>query len=161
MTRAKTKTKTDIFGNTFVVNYEGPWSNYFDSEGNILHVDIDGKVIERPKSKYPYSYSSFCIFNACQEKLATADKEKHLIISVDSDRLFMCDPDRYNFSSLKVFGNKGQNFNTRTPELIEKFLQTYYSDKSIILLKIIEGCNVSNGFPFWHFKYEFPAVVSV
>lgn len=47
-------------------------------------------------------------------------------------------------------GDRGQYFNNRKPEEIEKFLSQYLTNR-IKLTAIMEGCNVSNGFPYWIF----------
>lgn len=154
MKETKAKIEFDKHGNRRVLNYNGVWANHVDSDGKILHVDIDGKVIERPKSEYPYSYSAFCIFNASQKKLDAVKKDSLDTFSVYTDRLFSENPSKFNSAALSVFENKSQYFDNKDPSLIEKFLQVYYSDTSICLLKIIEECNVSNGFPTWYFKYS-------
>lgn len=154
MKNTKARIEFDQHGNRRVLNYQGVWGNHVDSTGKILQVDIGGKVIERPKSEYPYSYSAFCTFNASKDKLEAVEKDNLDTFSVFTDRLFTENPDKFNSSALEVFNNKGQCFDNRQPSLIEKFLQNYFSDQSICLLKIIEECNASNGFPIWYFKFS-------
>lgn len=150
------KAKTVILknGKEMVINYQGEWAMHLDENDSIIQVDIDGMVIERPKSEYPYNYSSFCIFNIEKDKLAEIEKNKNPIYSIYTDRMFMANPDRYNRLSLEIFGDKSQYFNSRSPKKIEAFLQEFYSDKSLQLIKIIESCNSSTGYPCWYFKYS-------
>jgi hypothetical protein len=54
---------------------------------------------------------------------------------------------------MEVWNNEGQYFNNRKPQDIEIFLSKYL-EKSITLTGIEEGCNVSNGYPYWIFYYK-------
>lgn len=154
MTDIKSKISTDSSGVQKVLNYEGQWFKYLDKKGKIIQLDLDGVVIKRPKIEYPYSYSSFCIFNIDKEKLNQINEQNQKIITVHTDRIISANPEKYNKISMIVFGDKSQNFDTRCPNKIELFLQTLYSDTTIQLIKIIESCNASSGYPSWSFSFS-------
>lgn len=110
----------------------------------INYVDMNGFPVERPKNHYPYSYSPFRVY-----KRNWSFKDK----SVDSDRLFEWDSDKYNEISKLVFGNTGQNFRNRHPAEIQNFLQRYFG-RRLLITGIMECCNLSNGYPYWTFYYK-------
>lgn len=108
------------------------------------YLDMDGFPVEKPKDKYPYGYSPFRIF---RRNWSRNDK------SVDSDRLFEWDSEKYNKLSKEVFGNAGQNFGNRYPEEIQQFLQLYLG-RRVLITGIMECCNAGNGYPYWTFYYK-------
>lgn len=93
---------------------------------------------------HPYSYDPFTIWK--RQGAAPND-------SVYSDRLLQWDFKKHNELCQKHFGNKGQRWDNRSPELIEKFLQDYLDDPTLSLCEVIEGCNQSNGYPYWCFRF--------
>lgn len=113
------------------------WKNGF--------VDIDGNPVERDKYQYPYSYDPYLVW--------IKDFEKGKNHVVYSDRLWQWDSDKYDRCCDEVWGNKGQYFDNRKPDEIERFLSLYFGEK-IKLTAIMQGCNVSNGYPYWIFYYE-------
>jgi hypothetical protein len=126
----------------------------FDQNGNCKisgYLDDDGNEIKRTPENHPYSYDSYIIYGKPNSKKNTNEKEN--ICGVDSDRLYQWDYDKYNECSKKIFGNTGQYFDNRQPQQIEKFLRLYFTDNTIVLKRILQGCNVSNGFPYWTFRY--------
>lgn len=106
---------------------------------------LNGKVIERTKEKYPYSYDPFSVW--------VKEYNKNKSKTVYSDRLLQWDYDKYNKCSLEVWDSVAQIFYNREPKDIEKFLNLYLNIE-IKLTAIEEGCNVSNGYPYWVFHYE-------
>lgn len=120
-----------------------------DSHGrtwiDMTYVDIDGNPVKRTKEDYPYSYDSFVVFKK--------DYNKNTNDAVYSDRLWQWDNKKYDECCMEVWGNKGQTFYGRKPKEIENFLSKYFKE-NIKLTAIMEGCNVSNGFPIWTFFYE-------
>lgn len=155
MKEIKTKIIIDKNGNRFVKNYISAYDNHSEN-GKRLFVDLDGKVIDKPKSEYPYNYSDFCTYNAPKDilKKLEDDKLNYNNGGIYSDRLFTQNPERYNNSMLEVFGNKSQYFDDKSPMKIEKFLQIFYQDESLVLRKIIESCNQSSGYPCWYFSFS-------
>lgn len=108
-------------------------------------VDLNGKPIERDPWEYPYSYDTYVLWRGDYNK-----KKAHFVYS---DRMFSWDSKKFNECLEKVFSNKGQDFSSRPPKKIEKFLSLYF-DKEIKLTAILQGCNHSSGFPLWVFVYE-------
>ena len=53
----------------------------------------------------------------------------------------------------KHFGDEGQYWNHREPSKIESFLRDYTDNQSIILCRIEEHKNASNGYPLCKFDY--------
>ena len=105
-----------------------------------------GEPIERTKASHPYSYEDFTVWG----------KNMKGTSGVYSDRLYGWDYKKYNRCCEEVWGNQGQYFDRsdRTPETIEKFLQLYYDDTTLELTWIVEGCNVSSGYPYWYFSFK-------
>ena len=68
--------------------------------------------------------------------------------------LLQFDWDKHNELCEKYWNNTAQYWGDRSPELIERFLQDFYNDKSIELVGIMQGANVGNGFPYWVFMYN-------
>lgn len=118
---------------------------YYDEWIDCTYIDLDGNPVKRTKEEYPYSYDAYVVWKK--------DYRKGKGNAVYSDRLLQWDYDKYNKYSKEVWNNEGQYFNDRRPEDIEKFLSLYFG-KNIKLTVIMEGCNVSNGYPYWVFFYE-------
>jgi len=121
------------------------YDDYGNFTTNCGRVDMDGRPVNKNKEQHPYSYDAYVVW---QE-----DFNKFKGDCVYSDRLFQWDTEKYNESCKKVWCNTGQYFSSRNPKDIEKFLSEYY-DKEVKLTMIMEGCNVSNGFPYWIFFFE-------
>jgi hypothetical protein len=73
--------------------------------------------------------------------------------TVYSDRLFQWDSKKHDELCQKHFGNQGQYWSGRSPELIEAFLRDYMDDQSVVLCRIEEHENQSTGYPLWRFDY--------
>lgn len=111
-----------------------------------IAVNIDGKPVERNKLDYPYSYSPYVV-----ERVG--DNEEYNS-TVYSDRLFQWDYKKFNRISQKHFNNESQSFSKRSLEKIESFLKDYFDNPKLKLIVIQEGCNVSNGYPYWIFHFN-------
>lgn len=111
-----------------------------------LHVgrnrNIYGAKVKRPREEYPYSFDHYCVY-----KTIDFDQTTHTIYS---DRMRQWDSEKFDTCHEHVFGNSGQYFDCRNPELIEQFLKEYF-DWELSLTGIEEGCNFSNGYPYWVF----------
>jgi hypothetical protein len=121
----------------------------FTPSGRIItngSTDAYGNPVERTKQKYPYSYSPYVQWQHDDPKMIEQANG-----SAYSDRLYQWDSGKYNSSSQEVFGNEHQSWNNRSPKMIEQFLRVYWDDPSLILVKVIEHCNVSSGYPVWCF----------
>lgn len=106
--------------------------------------NIEGEYVEHDKRTYPYSYDRFAVWKGEWSQTDSA---------VYSDRLHQWDTKKYRECSIQVWPNGGGTFSQRSPLSIEKFLSLYF-EKPIKLTGIEEGCNVSNGFPYWIFYYR-------
>lgn len=109
-------------------------------------VDLDGNPINKTPYSNPYRYDSFVVW---QDK----DFDKGKCNSVDSDRLYQWDSEKYNKCRKEVFNDKGQYFYQADSNKIEKFLSLYF-EKEIKLTAVVQNCNVSSGFPYWTFFFE-------
>ena len=114
-----------------------------------LHVDrsrnIYGEKVRRPRKEYPYSFDHYCVFKAIDFDKTTD--------TVYSDRMLQWNSEKFNACHMHVFGDEGQYFDCRKPELIEQFLREYF-DFGLSLTGIEEGCNYSNGYPYWVFYFR-------
>jgi hypothetical protein len=110
--------------------------------------DNYGNLVERPKHDYPYSYSPYV--NWQHPKAELLEKQN---AGFYTDRAFTWDHEKYNDLCQKHFGDHGQYWNNRAPSLIQLFVRDYNDDQSLILTKVIEYCNVSNGYPVWYLGY--------
>ena len=108
-------------------------------------VDLDGKPVKRDRYSYPYSYDPYVEW--------MGDYQKGVSHPVYSDRLWQWDSKKYDRCCNEVWGNEGQYFNNRKSKDIERFLSLYF-EKEVKLTVIMQGCNVSNGYPYWIFYYE-------
>lgn len=106
--------------------------------------NIDGIPVKRTIQEYPYSYDPFLIWSN------NYHKDDHVLYS---DRLYQWNFEKFNRCCYKVWKNMGQWFDERSPKSIEKFLSLYL-EKPICLTGIEQGCNVSNGYPYWIFFYK-------
>jgi hypothetical protein len=113
-------------------------------------VDINGKPVKRNKYAHPYSYDEFVMWANGYNK-----EKDH---AVYSDRLFQWDSKKYNKCCKEVWNNEGQYFNNREPKDIERFLSLYFGQETKLTL-ILEGCNISNGYPYWVFFFENKAII--
>lgn len=106
--------------------------------------DENGDPVVRTKIDHPYNYDGFVQWRSTE----TTDARKSTIYS---DRLFSQDHVRFNALCEKHFGNKGQYWEQRDPELIEAFLCDYFYKPDLKLYLIMEYCNQSSGYPYWRF----------
>jgi len=73
--------------------------------------------------------------------------------TANSDRLSQ---ENYKLSDelkQKHFGNKGDYWNGRSKKDIEAFLQDFIGNETLVLCRVIEYENASNGYPYWRFDY--------
>ena len=120
-----------------------------DQYGNILHfnhryTDWNGNPVERTPDEYRYSYDAYVI------KKIKDDYED----CVYSDRLRQWDWDKHKELVKKHFGNEGQLWHNREFSKIEAFLRDFFDLPNLTLVGVMEGCNVSNGYPYWIFMFD-------
>ena len=95
------------------------------------------------QSQHPYSYSPFIVWG----------EEKDNETVQYSDRLYQQNFELTEKLCKTHFGDRGQHFNNRNPELIESFLKERLDRPNLKLHMIVEWCNVSNGYPYWSFHF--------
>jgi len=111
--------------------------------GSSEYVDERGNPVKRTKRTHPYSYDGFVTWQIDGEP-------NH---SVYSDQLLMWDYNKHNKLCKKYFGNEGQCWRERSPKKIEAFLRDWFEVPSLKLIRVMEHCNVSSGFPLWSFGF--------
>lgn len=108
--------------------------------------DLNGNIVKRNKFLHPYSYDMYVI----EERGYNSNTDS----SVYSDRMRQWDYEKFNRLKKEVFGEKcGDYFSNFSYENIEVFLSKYF-DTEVVLTSVCEGCNVSNGYPYWFFTYR-------
>lgn len=117
---------------------------YTDGFFQQLRVDEFGKPVERTKERYPYSYDGFVTWRGGDNEEANS--------TVYTDRLIR-EP-YYDELSKKHFGNTGQLFFNREPEVIETFLKDALKNDKVKLILIMEYCNVSTGYSLWRLDFK-------
>jgi hypothetical protein len=108
------------------------------------YLDLEGNPIEKTPDKYPYSYDDYIIYQ-------TRDKATD---GCYSDRLRQWDYTLTRNLITKHFPERtGDYYPRSSPELVEGFLRDRLNNPKLELVHILEGCNVSNGYPYWYFGY--------
>ena len=110
------------------------------------YVDLHNQPVKHTPVSNPYSYDEYVIY-----KSKNYNPDKHYSATY-SDRMMQWDITKFGNCHREAFGNDSQMFYNAKPELVEKFLSLYF-DKDINLIAILQGCNVSNGNPYWVFIY--------
>ena len=93
------------------------------------------------KAQSPYGYDSFYIW---RDNLDDSHAEY-------SDRLMQHDYSKWKEAWETVPANKPMAKFTRKDA--SKFLSTFYG-KEIVATGLVEGCNISNGSPYWIFYFK-------
>lgn len=119
-----------------------------NDNGEVFFIEVE-EYEGRPrktKQSHPYSYDPIILWTDGSDTLEPTD-------SVYTDRLYQWDYKKHNTLCQKHFKNEGQYWDRRNPELIQAFLRDYLDNPNLVLTKIIEYCNVSNGYPVWRFDF--------
>jgi hypothetical protein len=82
------------------------------------------------------------------------EKDEWYSGSIYSDRMLQQDYPKHNQLCMKHFGDEGQYWSQRDPKKIEEFLIDFIG-KPLRLVKVVTGDNVSNGYPWWCFMYQY------
>ena len=93
----------------------------------------------KSKGEYPYSYDAFYIWRDGNLDGCSADYH---------DRMMGWDCDKFKTACIE-----GKRFSQYTKADCSKFLSTYFGQKTIAAA-LVEGCNASNGYPYWVFYYK-------
>lgn len=101
----------------------------------------------RTKHEWPYAYDPFTVWGA--QGQGAND-------SVYTDRLYQWDYEKTDRIGKEIFGTGvmgwfGQNMD---PERVQTFLRRWHDDDTIILTRVVEFCNASNGYPTWLLVYR-------
>lgn len=124
-------------------------SELYDCMGEIgtIYFDLDGNPVERTPHTHPYSYEEFVVF-----KSQDFDRKDSVVYH---DRMLQWDWDAFTAAARDVWPDtpKSQMFSGKEPRDIEKFLSLYFK-KNVKLTAVLQGCDISNGFPYWVFFYR-------
>lgn len=111
--------------------------------------NIRGERIIHTPDKFPYSFDPYCIFKD-SEYDETDPKD---IKQVFTDRMKQWDIKLYEYCCKKVFGKTIDCFSAIPSEMVQDFISNYFT-KSVKILGLEIGCNVSNGYPYWIIYYK-------
>lgn len=128
---------------------------YRYSEGVQINTDAYGNAVERSKHEHPYSYSPHVQWQADDKTLAWAKLANDKLCYTDTDKI-MTSWTRCNSLMRKHFGNEGQYWTDRDPKAIEAFMRDWTECPDIVLLKVTDYCNASNGYPYWEMMWYNP-----
>lgn len=134
--------------------YHDPYHPEKGSNGQYITRDFVGNIIERTEREYPYSFSTHCTW-LCSDTVKKKAAKMSDSSTIYSDRLYEANSTLFNQACRDVWKNEGQYFDKRRPQDIEKFLQRYYDNSSIVLTQIYKSCNTYNGYPCWCFLFAF------
>ena len=111
----------------------------FDHDSDLQRCDPP-----RTKRTHPYSYDPFTVWGGPSKKCTG---------SVYTDRMSCWKPDAYREIGDRIFG-KGRWFGEGcNGQKIEQFLQEYNENPRLRLLRVVEYCNASSGYPTWRLDY--------
>jgi len=94
---------------------------------------------------HPYNYDPFPIFN---------DGTEDHTSNVHTDRLISQNPQKYDEVCRTHFDGRGHAFDKRPPLLIQAWLRDYFDNDKIVLTKVVQHCNVGNGYPYWELFFR-------
>ncbi len=116
-------------------------------DDDTLYLDLNGKPVKRTPWTHPYSYDEFVLYKS--EDFDPMDS------MVYHDRMLQWDRDTFGKAVSKVWPEApgSQMFSGKSPVDINKFLNLYFG-KEVKLTAVLQGCNLSNGFPYWVFAYK-------
>jgi len=143
--KGRTSVGDDIW-DPYAVTAEG-----VDNNGHYWYSDCDnyGNPVEHPKETHPYNYSPYVNWQHQDSNIREKSNG-----SMYTDRLLQWDFAKHDDLCEKHFGNKGQRWIDRPPELIEAFVRDWLDDQTVTLTKVVEYCNPSNGYPVWNLVYH-------
>ncbi len=116
-----------------------PGSIFLDPNGRECASNFVDPTKTRSREHYPYSYDPFYIWNN------RGAEEAH---GVYSDRLLEQNYDLYT-RLMRKFGKRISEFSRLDAS---RFLSEYFG-RPLKVVALAEGCNQSNGFPYWIFWY--------
>jgi len=117
--------------------------------------DLQRQDPPRTRARYPYSYDPFTIWGDPHPNDRCNGSDY-------TDRLEEWDYKKFNELAKEIYVDGDQraapfnSFNCRG-DLIQKFLRRYHDAPDLELLRVIEYCNVSTGYPTWRLDYVIPS----
>jgi hypothetical protein len=120
--------------------YGGPF-------GGPMYLDEHGEPVTRTPKTHPYTYDGFVIWSIDDEEPND---------TIYTDRLTMWDHAKHDRLCEKHFGNDHQYWDKRAPKKIEAFLKDWIEDPNLQLIRVIQYCNQSSGYPTWRLDYFVP-----
>lgn len=103
---------------------------------------------QRTKWTHPYAFDSFIVW----EKSKVEGKGLQYG-SAYHDRMIMWGSDNY-YKCLKKVWPEPERLDFKDSKRVEKFLRLYFKDRKLALIRIIEECNVSNGYSVFCFIWK-------
>lgn len=114
------------------------------SPGNEMYKDENGIPVKRTPITHPYSYDAYVIDGKFNKEF-----EKGYVNGCEyDDRLLQSDYKKYEALKVKYL-SKGTNVATA-----QKLLREWFNNDSIIVVNVMKGCNVSNGYPYYVFQFH-------
>ena len=98
----------------------------------------------KSKQTHPYNYSDIVTYTY-------SDVEADATLY--TDRLKGWGYEKLKELPLKHFRVQGDYWGERTPEEVQSFLRDYCDAPNLLLTKITEQCNPSNGYPLWKLDF--------
>jgi hypothetical protein len=112
---------------------------YHDDQGLLRHFP------PRTKYSHPYSYDPIVLLDSGTEGDGSAY----------SDRMVGWDYNKFYACMGKINDGKGEMcFRWGSRELVTAFMRDYNDDPGLIVTRVVEMCNVSNGYPVWLVVYK-------
>ena len=108
--------------------------------------NIHGEPVERTKADHPYGYDSHLVLRHRENVEG--------MCGTYSDRMEQWDYKKYYDLKQKFAPRShGSSWNGAGGKEIEDFLRAYFDKPELQFIGMEEGCNVSNGYPYWVFFY--------
>lgn len=142
---------------------DGYYSPYSGGHGNTPETRTDPSVWVRPATPHspnytqqerPYSYSEFFLYGHRDDIKYSKEDPKGPIHAEYSDRIWQWD--REKAESCWARHCEGYRWSNAPITQIEKFLRDYHGKPSLDLVAVAEGCNASNGYPYFVVWFRTP-----
>lgn len=114
------------------------------SPANEMYKDENGIPVKRTPITHPYSYDAHVIDGKFNKEF----EKGYVNGCVYDDRLLQSDYKKYEALKAKYL-SKCINVTT-----VQKLLREWFNNDSIIVVNVMKGCNISNGYPYYVFQYH-------
>lgn len=112
------------------------------------YLDEHGRPTRRTPVTNPYSYDGFVLWVNADESIQASD-------TVYTDRMWQWDPAKYDRLHQQHFGDTAQlRWNEHPPGGIEAFLRDYRERPDLVLVRVMQYCNLASGYPVWRMDYK-------